>query len=228
MSHAHLHDFVFQVRHQLRRDRDVSEKTLECVAQLVEQVLEGKNPLAKQPGRNPDPETMWLCFHMISFPTMNEGQKTGLFDEHRLPLHLEGGFLTVENQLSIPAKTVERNYYKARKLLETAKGRQEYIDWLNRREKRWAAHLAKPPREYAFSLVLKGMICLKRGDSGEELIAPLCPGEVDSLASEAQKLLKDNARGEEDRKNWLSYRDQNLFIRALLFPPKAGRKRVNI
>ena len=44
----------------------MSEKTLECVAQLVEQVLEGKkNPLPKQLGRKTDPHTMWLCFHMV-------------------------------------------------------------------------------------------------------------------------------------------------------------------
>jgi hypothetical protein len=225
-NQACLYDFLFRAR--TGRLQDASEQTIERAAQVVERVLEGKNPLPKQKGRPSDPDTMWLCFHMISFPTVSDCQKTGLFDDRCLPLHLEGGFLTVKNQLNIPAKTVGKNYYKARKLLETAKGRQEYIDWLNHREKRWAAHLAKPPREYAFSFLLKGMICLKIGDSGEELIAPLSPGEVDSLAREAQKLLENNARAKEDRKNWLSCRDQSLFVRALLFPPKAGRKRANI
>ena len=69
----HLHDFLSWVRYRCTRDKDsrVSEKTLECVAQLVEQVLEAKkNPLPKQLGRETDPTrcgcaSTWLVLFLI-------------------------------------------------------------------------------------------------------------------------------------------------------------------
>jgi hypothetical protein len=87
----YLWNFVYWVRFSRARHNDAElldcEKTLEHVAQLVEQVLEGKNPLPQKRGRKTDPDTMWLCFHMLRVTSITS-------TDPPLPLHFqdeEGG-----------------------------------------------------------------------------------------------------------------------------------------
>jgi hypothetical protein len=221
---AMLWDFVYWARFRRPRNKDsyVSKETLECAAQLVEQVLKGdKNPLPKQRGRNPDPDTIWLRFHMVCvFP---------LTSTDSLPRHLgEGGaFKEVGDRLKIERETAVAHFYKGFNCLKTAKGRQEYITWLNTREIRWAVHKARLENcepllhQYVFSSVIKNMICMRSHESGENHILTLSPEEVDSLVNDARERVKTKS-GSEDYENWKKYCNQSpLYIRSL----KPGRKR---
>jgi hypothetical protein len=123
-----LWDFVCWMRkrrplHENPSEAWVSEKTLEYVAQGVERFLEGKNPWPKPRGRKPERDTMWKCYWLTSFP-----EKAGDF----LPQHSEegGAFQIVGKRLNLSPKTVESHTSKARKLLNTRKGVQEFGEWL--------------------------------------------------------------------------------------------------
>jgi hypothetical protein len=228
---AMLRDFVYWVRYRRARNKDsyVSKETLECAAQLVEQVLEGKkNPLPKQQGRNPDLDTMWLRFHMVYV--------VPLTSTNSLPRHFgdNGAFKVVGDRLQTERETVAPSVYKAFERWKTREGRQEYINWLNHREKRWATHRAgleqrePTPCEYVLSLTANGIICkrlLGEGELREHHMVLLPSEEIDSLVDEARKRLGTKS-GCEDYENWKLYCGQSpLVIRAVLSPPKTRRNR---
>jgi hypothetical protein len=158
IAEHYLWNFIYsmQLRAQ-RKDSQLSEweNTLEHVARLVEQVLKGnRNPLPKKRGRNPNSDIMWMCFHhMFVVPFTSE--------EPRLRRHSEtiGGFNLIGTRLNLSPKTVGGNCSNASKKWETRAGRQEYISWLNLREKRWEAYQAlldkrdPAPREYVLPAI---------------------------------------------------------------------------
>jgi hypothetical protein len=236
----YLWSFVFWVRYRSARgqgpvDAMVSNKSLECAAQIVEQVLEDKkNPLPKQRGRKLDVDSMWLSFHMLcvvpmsspnSLPRHSQAEKEGRAGKRSV-----GGFVTVGKLLNIESVTVRSHVYKAFECWKTTDGRQQYINWLNRREKIWAAYQAsiekrKPdPREYVLSAVVSSMICTRSDELGEDHVVFVSPRDRNALVKEARKQMNTPA-GKKDFENWFSYRNQLLYIPALLHPSKTGRKR---
>jgi hypothetical protein len=137
-----LWDFVYWVRkrrplHENARDAWVSGETLEYVTQGVERFLEGKNPWPKPPGRKPESDMMWKCYWLTNFP-----EKAGAF----LPQHSEegGAFQIVGERLNLSPKTVESHASKARKLLNTKKGVQEFQDWLTKYKDNGLSYVTYP------------------------------------------------------------------------------------
>jgi hypothetical protein len=211
------------------------KKTLEHVAELVERILEGENPLPKKRGRKSNSDTMWLCFHMVGVvpfasdsrvprysPIKNRGRRAkGAVD-----------LIAASKLLHAEYETVRSNYYKARDRWKTREGRQEYIDWLNRREKIWEACQARDekrepaPREYVLSTVINSVICVRLDEQGNPDTVYLSPEEVSYLVNEAGK--KTTFADKNDYENWSSNRGRFLYIPALFRPSKAGRKRRNM
>ena len=235
----YLWNFVYWVRLLRARNSDAelldSEKTLEHVAELVDRVLKGENPLPKKPGRKSDSDTIWLCFHLVGVvpftskshqllrsPTKDDGRTA----KNAIDLNAVSKLLHVEYE------TVRSNYYKARERWKTREGRQEYIDWLNHREKIWEAYQAREetrepaPREYVLSAVINSMICVRSDEEGKPHTVHLSPEEINYLVNEADK--KTALADQNDYENWSSNRDQLLYIPALFRPSKAGRPRRNM
>ena len=230
LERAYLHNFVSWVQDLRPRGVDLQDddNTLKCVAHIVEQVLgENKNPLPKQRGRKRDGDTMWLCFHMVAFPVGCRVQLS------------EAGFDAVASQLNLSGKGVEANYYKALRKLDSGGGRDEYTEWLIRREKRWASFNRRDlkaascqPREYVISCITTGdkgnfygckhlMICARRDQSGEEQILSLSSKDQNVFLREAEEQFK-SSRGKADHGNWAANKGRILQIS--LYPKNKRRQ----
>jgi hypothetical protein len=120
-----------------RRNAWVSEKTLEYILQGVERFLDGKNPWPKPRGNKRKPDTMWECYWLTNFAEK---------DDPHLPQHTEknGAFWIVGKRLKISPKTVESHTRKARKLLNTVEGIQEFQEWLTKYKNNGLIYLLLP------------------------------------------------------------------------------------
>jgi hypothetical protein len=123
-----LQDFVWWVRKRrsLQQDAWVDEQTLEYVTQGVERFLEGKkNPWPKRQGNKSKRDIMWKCYWLTQFAER---------DSAHLPQHSEegGAFEIVGQRLNLSAKTVESHTCKAKTLVNTREGVQEFQEWLTK------------------------------------------------------------------------------------------------
>lgn len=122
-----LQDFVAWVRKRrpIQKDAWVDEQTLECVTQGIERFLEGKNPWPRQQGNRPKRSTMWKCYWKATFAGRGESH---------LPQHKDtgGAYKIVGDELNLSAGAVESHVRNARALLDTPKGRLDFLHWLSK------------------------------------------------------------------------------------------------
>ena len=234
----YLWNFVYWVRLLRARHGDAklldADKTLEHVAEVVKRALKGENPLPKKQGRKSDPDTMWLCFHLVcvvplSSPTTLP-RHTQHIEEGRAGKRSVGGFVTVGKSLNISPATVKSHVYKAFEFWKTADGQSQYINWLNRREQKWAAYQASVEKrksthyEYVPSALTSSIVCRRSDELGETQVVDLSPRDRDVFEKEATEQMNTSA-GHKDYENWSSYRGELLCIREFLVPSTIGRKR---
>jgi Bacterial regulatory proteins, luxR family len=197
-----LWDFIYWVRKRRPDVLDalVSEETLEYVAQGIELFLKGeKNPWPQKRGMKQEPDTMWKCYHLTSFPVDKDGP--------HLPQHCDdgGAYKVVGDRLGISPKTVEYHTSRARKRLNTAEGVQEYQEWRNSLEKRWWCYHAVCVEQRELNLLeyvgkIQGDTLILTNGGVDTL--RLTRKEVEANVDEAEELLED-ARGKQDYKEWL-------------------------
>ena len=113
--------------------------------------------------------------------------------------------------------------------MKTSKGRDEYIDWLNHREKRWEVYQANEkkrtprPVKYGVAVNCIGIVRLLdylENDDVKPLVVSVTPAEIDFLLKEARKrFTEEKVRAQADYDNWCKHRDTGL----LLIPPAAHK-----
>jgi hypothetical protein len=136
-----------------------------------------------RPAGKTDPDTrykMWLCYLLAS--ECPEGDE--------LPLQHDGAFEVVGKPLGLGAKSVGRYSLKARKLLVTAEGDEEFYEWRNKREVCWwLYHVLRVEKREKVLLEYVGerdgnRLILTRGH------VRITPKDAEAFISEAKERLK--------------------------------------